>query len=87
MGDGRGGSCVTTIRLCLLGHELLRLDVDALDAPVENHADLTAVNRHSGDFGFAGSPARPYWSHDPQESPPVAATIARSDHDVRRPGP
>lgn len=68
---------MTTIRLCLFGHELLRLDVDAPDAPVENHADLTAVNRHSGDFGFGGSPARPYWTPEPGESPPVARINGR----------
>ncbi len=60
-----------TVALHVLGCEVLRLDLGTPPADGGHH-ELTAVNRHSGDFGFAATPVRPYWNHDPDEAPAVA---------------
>ncbi len=62
-----------SVTVALFGREIARLDLGPPE-PVEmpGHPDLAAVNRHSGDFGFGTSPARPYWSHDYDGAPAVA---------------
>lgn len=57
------------LSVALLGHELLRVELAAStdDEPSEE----TVAHRHAGHFDFGFSPARPYWSSDPDEAPAV----------------
>lgn len=57
----------------LFGHELLRVELTSPAPADEPHPDLVSAPRHGGEFGFGASPARPYWSSDPDEAPPVAS--------------
>lgn len=60
------------LTLSILGTEILRIELGEPPAPADEDPDLCAVHRHAGEFGFGTSPARPYWSHDPEEGPAVA---------------
>lgn len=62
------------LSIAVLGTEVFAIDLSRPTATEEPHPELTATNRHSGDFGFAGGPARPYWTSEPGEAPAVANT-------------
>ena len=61
------------LTIALLGVEVFSIELGTPPpyVPPEHHPDLTSVNRHSGDFGFAGEPRLPYWTSEPGESPHV----------------
>jgi hypothetical protein len=64
--------------ITVLGFEVLRIDLGpAVDPADDDSHELVATSRHGGEFGFGLSPARPYWSHDPEEAPPVAEEVRR----------
>jgi hypothetical protein len=61
--------------LALFGRELLRFEI-ALVGTAETETgdeqpEHTIRANHGGEFGFGASPARPYWTNDPDELPAV----------------
>ena len=60
-----------TVRV--LGVTLLDIHLDTgTPEPVESEqSEQTVAHRHSGDFGFGTSPARPYWTPDYTELPAI----------------
>lgn len=58
--------------VAVFGRELLRLELAFPDGDSDDDGpEQTISSRHGGDFSFGFSPARPYWSSDPDEAPAV----------------